>query len=324
MRPRSSTETISAAELVHVTADRSSGAPARSNGLNPIVEPMIRVGVSGNSRIAATGSLIASELQFMAISIKGRILPDTFLRADSSLDTRDDVRTRFAMNQMYRMPCASLRVIVPTLVLFAASGCEEMAAPRLPSGVVANSATSLTDTVGLQVSPPPSIKVEDAAGLAVPGVPVTFAITAGGGTTVGGSALTDATGVASIVSWRLGPARGVQALTATVDGLAPVVFQAKALAGSPYSIRRIAGDGQTVTAGMPVPVRPSVLLLDLYGNAVSDVVVTFEGDGVSGGTQVTDESGIATVGGWAPRGAGFASLEVRSGFLFNRFTVTIR
>jgi len=200
--------------------------------------------------------------------------------------------------------------------------CTESVTPEEPSEVAAVSATQLSDTVGLQVSPSPSVIVRDGSGDPLRGVPVTFTVTSGGGTIVGEAAETDTSGVATVISWRLGRTTGLNTLTATVGGLAPVVFTARAIAGWPVSMSRIAGDGQTVIAGTPVPVRPAVLLRDVDGNRVSGATVTFEGAGVMGATQITGEDGIATVDGWAPPRVGTASLDVRSGFLYNSFRAT--
>jgi hypothetical protein len=63
-----------------------------------------------------------------------------------------------------------------------------------------------------------------------------------------------------------------------------------------------AGDNQAAMAGAAVPVKPSVLVRDLGGNPLSGVTVTFAvtggGGSVTGGTAVTNGSGIATVGNW--------------------------
>ena len=78
----------------------------------------------------------------------------------------------------------------------------------------------------------PSVTVKDARNRPVPGVAVAFAVTGGGGSVTGGSATTDAAGIASVGSWKLGGTAGENWLSATSAGLAgsPVVFFA---AGDP-------------------------------------------------------------------------------------------
>jgi hypothetical protein len=64
----------------------------------------------------------------------------------------------------------------------------------------------------------------------------------------------------------------------------------------------LAGDGQIGIFGQPVSVRPSVRISDANNQAVPGVLVTFSlgsTDGIlSGATQTTSSSGVATVGSW--------------------------
>ena len=66
---------------------------------------------------------------------------------------------------------------------------------------------------------PLSVVVRDAAGNPIVGASVLFAVTAGGGSIAGATAITDATGTATSGIWTLGATVGSQAATATVNGL---------------------------------------------------------------------------------------------------------
>jgi hypothetical protein len=84
---------------------------------------------------------------------------------------------------------------------------------------------------GTAVQTAPSVRVTDVNGQGVGGVQVVFQVTAGGGNVVGGSPLTDVTGVARVGSWILGG--GVtNTLIATVSAAGvtgnPVSFTASA------------------------------------------------------------------------------------------------
>src|SRR5690606_39202291 len=75
------------------------------------------------------------------------------------------------------------------------------------ANIVAASETSQTAQILNLVAEPPSVRVTDAGGNPVSGVPVTFTVTAGLGLTspVSGSTVNTGTdGVASLTSWRLG------------------------------------------------------------------------------------------------------------------------
>jgi lysophospholipase L1-like esterase len=71
----------------------------------------------------------------------------------------------------------------------------------------------------------------------------------------------------------------------------------------PASVLAIAaGDGQSVTAGSPVPILPAVKVSDAFGNPVPGFAITFAvasgGGTITGGSATTSASGVATVGSW--------------------------
>jgi hypothetical protein len=75
----------------------------------------------------------------------------------------------------------------------------------------------------------PSVLVADTDGNPIANIPVAFAVTAGGGFISNGSALSDASGIARVNTWTVGP-DGAQSVTATAVGLSgsPAVFNATA------------------------------------------------------------------------------------------------
>lgn len=172
-----------------------------------------------------------------------------------------------------------------------------------PAAQLAFNAGSTTGIVGTAVSFPPSVIAMDANGNPVSGVPVTFAVTAGGGSQTGAMQTTNAGGVATVGSWTLGTLAGENRMSATAAGLtgSPVAIEATGLAAGPATIVLYGGSviGSPSTA-LATP--PSVLVRDANGNAVPDVSVTFAvtagGGSITGGTQTTDAGGIARVGAW--------------------------
>jgi uncharacterized protein YjdB/lysophospholipase L1-like esterase len=153
------------------------------------------------------------------------------------------------------------------------------------------------------VPTPPSIKVLDNENVPVKGVTVTFAVTSGGGTVTGAEAVTNIDGIAAPASWTLGPLPGANTLSATSGVLtgSPVTFTANGVP-APSAMTIEAGNGQSVFAATAVPVPPSVKILDSKGRTVPGVTVTFTvqsgGGSITGGSQVTNAQGIATVGSW--------------------------
>lgn len=74
-----------------------------------------------------------------------------------------------------------------------------------------------TAAAGAAVTTPPSVRIENASNTAVPGVRVRFTVGTASGTVTGETQVTDANGIATVGSWRLGSV-GVNTLTASVDG----------------------------------------------------------------------------------------------------------
>ena len=70
-----------------------------------------------------------------------------------------------------------------------------------------NAGDGQTAVAGSTVALDPSVKVTDAGGNPVSGVVVTFAVASGGGSVTGASATTNASGIATVGSWRLGTDR---------------------------------------------------------------------------------------------------------------------
>ena len=176
------------------------------------------------------------------------------------------------------------------------------ATPGPAAQITAFSATAQSGTVGLAVAAAPSVRVTDAGGNPVAGVPVVFSVTAGNGQVTGATPSTNAQGIATVGSWVLGPVAGAQRVSATITGASAVVFTTTAIAGAATQMSVVAGNNQRALTTRAVPIAPSVIVRDALGNPVGGALVTFAvasgGGSVVGGRQVTDGAGIAEVGGW--------------------------
>ena len=170
------------------------------------------------------------------------------------------------------------------------------------SSIAINAGNGQAATTGTAVAVDPSVIVRDTHGNPVGGVAVTFGVASGGGTVSPTTPVTtNASGIATVTSWTLGPTAGPNSLTATSTGLtgSPVTFTATGTAGAATQIAINAGNSQTATAGTPVAVDPSVIVRDANGNPVAGVSVTFavaSGGGwvASGDSGATGDTGEAT------------------------------
>jgi hypothetical protein len=179
---------------------------------------------------------------------------------------------------------------------------------QVPSGLSLFAGGSQTGVIRSTLSPI-AVKVADANGIGVAGVTVSFSTAAGNGT-VAASAITDASGIAS-VTWTLGNTIGAQSMTATVEGLT----------GSPLTI------GATGTAlpavGVAFVQEPSnVVMNEVMTPAVTVRAVDVDGNTVTGYTgtialTLLNNPNSATLGGTvsAAASAGVAT--------FSNLTVSI-
>ena len=188
--------------------------------------------------------------------------------------------------------------------------------------IALNTGNNQSATVGTAVAVPPSVIVKDQFNNPVASVSVTFAVATGGGSLTGGSATTNASGIATVGSWTLGTTAGSNTLTATSSGLtgSPVTFSATGTAGAATQIALNAGDAQSATVNSAVTIAPSVIVKDALNNPVSGVSVTFAvatgGGSLTGAGATTNASGIATVGSWTlGTAAGSNTLTATSGSL---------
>jgi hypothetical protein len=144
------------------------------------------------------------------------------------------------------------------------------------------------------------VKVMDSSGASVPGVTVTWASTAGGGSVSTSTSTTNANGQASVTA-TLGAVTGSNTFTAAVAGLSgsPVSFVATGIAGAAASIALVSGNNQTAVAGAALAAPLVVRVADANGNPISGATVTWAttagGGHVSAATSTTDSTGQASV-----------------------------
>ena len=195
----------------------------------------------------------------------------------------------------------------PKGLLFSSSGLSSAAATGLtmtagaPGAVTANSTVSQSALTGSNITALPSVRVTDLDANPVPGVNVTFAITAGGGNLSGGTQTTNANGVATVGSWTVGSSQGTNTMTATVAGQPVVSFNVNAApAGVAIELRIQTAPPATVAARATLSPAPVIQLVDVVGTPVNTAGITVNVALIGGGTLngspsvVSDAAGQAT------------------------------
>lgn len=161
------------------------------------------------------------------------------------------------------------------VALAAAGACADGGTgPARPASLVPVTDTAQAALVASPVPVPPAVRVSDERGQGLPGVQVTFAVTEGSGT-VAASAVTDAGGVAVAADWVMGTEARENALTASVRGLAPVVFRATAGPGEAVAMQREGTGLRSSQAGTVQGDSILVRVVDRHGNGVPGVEVSF-------------------------------------------------
>jgi hypothetical protein len=92
--------------------------------------------------------------------------------------------------------------------------------------IALNAGNAQTAPPSSSVPVKPSVMTQDAFKNPLKGFPVTFQVTGGGGSITGASIKSDSLGIAQVGSWTLGPANGVNTLTATSAGFTMATFTA--------------------------------------------------------------------------------------------------
>jgi adhesin/invasin len=155
--------------------------------------------------------------------------------------------------------------------------------PGAPASLTVVAGDGQTGVVGKAVPVAPAVRVRDADGRSVPGVEVAFTSVAPlSSVTPPTPVVSDADGIATLVSWNLGVAPGANTLRAEVVGATPpieVTLTATAVVGTPFA------DASTLTADpLQLPADGAatstltVRLSDQYGNPLDGggATVTFD------------------------------------------------
>ena len=195
--------------------------------------------------------------------------------------------------------------LLPALLLATLAACsnDTVTDPPSPNTLAIEPVTLVSQSgrVGNAVPQAPTVRVTNGRGDPMGGIAVAFEITGGGNFAGSPTAHTGSDGRASVGYWNLGPKAGPQSITATVVGLAPVVFKADARAGPVASIIR-EGDEQLSLSGNPVPSPLAARFTDAFDNPVSGISVAFivmsGGGKIEDANATTNADGVAKSGRW--------------------------
>jgi len=193
-----------------------------------------------------------------------------------------------------------MRLSAAILLAVVVVACKDTTAPPVPASI-APSVEAPTGTAGLPLLNAPSFFVKDANGTIIGDVPVSIAVTSGQGTLSKAPSRTIAGVPTPVGTWTLGKKVGVNTLTVTVGGLAPLVITVNSVPGAAASIVPMSG-AQSALGGTELPDPLSLQVQDQFGNGVPSTVVSFVvtggGGSITPGSVITDADGNATGAVW--------------------------
>lgn len=166
---------------------------------------------------------------------------------------------------------------------------------RTPAGAISGTVDELTDLL-------PRVRLVDAQGAGLAGVPVIFEVPQGSlisadpegeeGLRVASTTAPD--GVATLAGWRLGTTAGPQQLVVRFPGLDPVFLEATATAGAAAAVELVAGNRQAATSGTLLADPLVARVVDAFGNPVAGATIDVVADvgAATLRTSRTDEAGL--------------------------------
>jgi len=188
---------------------------------------------------------------------------------------------------------------------------------KATAGAAANISKSAGDAqsaaVNTSVAVNPAVKVTDAFGNPVAGVAVTFTVGTGGGLINAGATNTNAQGIATAGSWRLGSSVGANTLVATAGNLS-TTFTATATVGAAANLTLTPNTAGQLLVGQTLTLTPRVT--DAAGNVIANATVTYTTS--NGAVAAVGPTGVITA-----VGAGNATITATSGVASASVAVTV-
>jgi len=266
--------------LTLVVSDRPTVGTTVAADADPLPEST-RLDPTGTPPSAAVGEPLDEPVAVRVTDSSGTALPDVLIAwaADGGgkiasesprTDSLGEARARWTLGPRAGIQRAWAQVGSGRAALRVA--VEATASPGPLATIAPVRTTPLRGTAGQPIAPAIELRATDRAGNPVPGVTITVRPASG---SVGQrDAVTDSTGRVA-VTWTLGPASGVQRLTASAADVERSVELSAQVRAGPAAKIALEGLPATALGGEPLPHSVDVVVTDAYGNAVAGVPVAF-------------------------------------------------
>lgn len=268
--------------------------------------------VSGDGQTGTVGTALPQPLVVKATDSRGKAIRNLLVEfrvtsgggaanpASASTNQQGYVQTTWTLGTSTAVPQRLEVRAVSTGQLFGAFTASAL--PGSAAGMIKSAGDSQSVPRLTSVPIAPAVLVADQYGNPVPGVSVTFSVLTGGGSLIGSTPVTGASGVATVGGWTLGATVGAQTLRAAVANVSPVTFTATATIGAGARMVLHAGDNQNAPVHWNLAVPPAVRITDGAGNPIQGIQTTFSRVDTNSvfvdSMPVSDSNGVARVQAW--------------------------
>jgi hypothetical protein len=287
-----------------------------------VATPAVVEAVDSESQHANTGTPLPQPVVVRVLSKKGRPVSGATVRfrsvdgmgsiepATATSDNQGRARTRWTLGDM-----AGVQRLLVT-----ADGADSSTTIAAEADPVASNTKlvaieeHVTGAIGAPVNDPVGIRVTDAMGRLLAGVPVTWTAL-DGGSAQGLTVRTDSAGEAR-ARWVLGGRAGTQHVRAQVGtgrSVPPLIISATALPGSPRGVTVLSGDHQQGRVGAELPRSVVLRVVDSTGNPVADVplALAISAGALADSSVRTDSTGTVSLRWHLGRDMGSYTLSAR-------------
>jgi hypothetical protein len=183
------------------------------------------------------------------------------------------------------------------MVAGALAGCSnDSASPPVPDAMSVLAGDGQVALPGATLPESTIIRLVDIVGNPVPNYPIEWHLTVSGGKVSPASPMTDANGRVAAL-WTLSTTPGTQGLRVVATSSILRQLGATASPTAPTAFQIEGGNGQSGPVSQPLPTDPQVVVLDINGQPVKGVAVSWLVTGgagrVSQGSSTTDNTGVA-------------------------------
>jgi hypothetical protein len=271
---------------------------------------------------ANAGTPLPQQIVFRVVSKRGRPVAGATVRfrgmngmgsaepATAASDNQGRVRTRWTLGDLPGVQHLLVTVDGADSSTTIAAEADPVASNTKLQAIQEH----VTGAIGTAVNDPVGMRVTDAMGRLLAGVPVTWTAL-DGGSAEGLTVRTDSAGEAR-ARWVLGGRVGAQRIRAQVGSgrsVPPLTISATVLAGPPRGVTVVSGDRQEGRVGAELPKSVVLRVVDSTGNAVADVPLTLaiSAGSLADSSARTDSTGKVTLRWHLGRGMGSYTLSAR-------------